>query len=144
MKKLALIMSSVVMLSACSAGVDNSSPIEHLTDLKHICIKEQKTPLNFSSQEIVQFIHNSLMKKQITSEVYKPNGNCKYILAYSLKGQENIINKAKIAVSEVNNSGRSRIGEVGYKYRGKEVEETKQTGIQGQFDKMITELFKNN
>lgn len=144
MKKLSLVMSSAIVLAGCAAGIDNSEPVEKRGDLKHVCIQEKKTGLNFTSKETVQFISNSLAKKNITSEIYTKSANCKYLLTYAIKGKKDLIVRGKLALAEVSAAGNTRIGEVGYKYRGDEKEAAKITGIQGQFDKMVLELFKNN
>lgn len=145
MKKLVLMTTSIAILTGCAAGIDNSKPVEPRSDLKHICIKEKKTGLNFTSKETVEFISNSLKQKNITSEIYTAQSpNCKYVLSYLVKGKKEIILRGSLTLTEFANNTKNNIGTVSYKYRGKERESAKLTGIQGQFDKMVLELFKNN
>lgn len=142
MKKLALIISSSILLTSCAAGIDTSEPVEKRADLTQVCIQEKKSGLNYTSKELVQFVSNSLAKKNISSQIYSKEANCKYLLAYSLKGKKELIVRGKLTLSELN-AERTLLGEVSYKYRGDARTEAKLTGIQGQFDKMVLELFKN-
>lgn len=144
MKKqtLALCISGAILVTGCAAGIDNSKPVEKRADLNHICIQEKKTGLNYTAKETVQFISNSLAKKHIKSDSYVKGGSCKYLLTYTIKGKKEAIVRGKLVLSDLT-AGRTPIGEVTYKYRGDEKDQFKLSGIQGQFDKMVAELFQN-
>lgn len=142
MKKLTIAIGCALLLSACSAGISNSEPVAKRSDLKQVCVDERKTGLNFTSKELVAFIGESLGKKNIATATYQAApSQCQYLLKYSFRGKKELIVRGKMTLTELRD--RARLGEVSYKYRGDEKEAAKQSGIQGQIDKMIAELFKN-
>ncbi|WP_386698567.1 hypothetical protein [Lonepinella sp. MS14436] len=140
-KTLYVIMASTLALASCSSSVTNSEPVAKQADIKHICVKDLNKP---AIANIGQYLANSLQKKGFTAEVsVNPSANCKYVLAYSLREENNLILRAKVRLSEVNNGSRTALGEVSYKQRGNEKEFVKVSGVQGQTDRIINELFKN-
>ncbi|PJG85414.1 hypothetical protein [Conservatibacter flavescens] len=145
MKKLFLLSFSLLALTACSAGISNSEPVEAGEKLTHICIRNSPTHLKYSEKEIAQFISNSLNKKRISSEVYTADlsENCTYLLTYSFAGKKNAIIRGKMRLSKYENMQRTSLGEVSYKYRHEEKNKFAQNGIQGQFDLMVSELLIN-
>ncbi|OOH90649.1 hypothetical protein BMT54_04230 [Pasteurellaceae bacterium 15-036681] len=145
MKKLAFLLASSVVLTACSAGISTSEPVEKRADLTKICIQERPTHLNVTSQDIVQFIQESLAKKNIKSETFKGSlpEHCNNYLKYAFGGKRDLIVRGKMELIEVKDQKRTGIGVVGYKYRGDEKESAQQVGLKGQIDKMVSELFQN-
>lgn len=139
MKTLVAFLSLV--LTACSSVITNSHPIERTNDIKHICVKQTK------SDEFAQALSQSLNKRNISTEIYQdtPSSKCQYLLAYSLVEEDSVALRAKIRLSKAEAEGKNKpLGEVSYKQRGEEKENVKITGMQGQTDLMISELFKNN
>ncbi|MDU8924509.1 hypothetical protein RYD26_06230 [Pasteurellaceae bacterium LIM206] len=142
MKKLLLIGVSSMVLVACS--VTNVKPVEAGKTISHICIKDSLNPqvANFST-----YLSNSLKKKNISSEIAKDrySDGCQYVLAYSLRGDNTgYVLRAKLRLSQINaDHRRVNLGEVSYKQRGEEKDKLAVSGVQGQTDLMINELFKN-
>ncbi len=144
MKKIVLLTLSTLMLTACAAGISDSQPVEKQAGLTSICVDERKTGLNYTSKEIGEFINASLKKKNIGYVVYNEANKerCQYLLKYSFRGKKELIVRGKMTLRELNDE-RKILGEVSYRFRGDEKEIARQTGLAGQIDKMIAELFKN-
>lgn len=142
MKKFMLAISTATLLLACTSGLEEREPVAKEANVKHVCIDERKTGLNYTSKEIVQFIQNSLKKKGITSDVFTKTGNCTNVLKYSFKGKKDLITRGSMSLISINGE-RNLLGEVGYYRRGEERDISNQTGFEGQIDRMIGELFKN-
>lgn len=141
MKKLLLSSLALSVLSGCSSGVDedNLKSVERALNIRHLCIKAstRSAPDNF-----VEALKTSLANKRISSEAMKNDGkDCEYILIANAKGNRQLIARAKFSV--INAKTKSEVGVVGYKRRGDEKERAKQTGLQGQTDLMVNQLFKN-
>lgn len=142
MKKFVLAVSAATLLAACTSGLEEREPVAKEANVKHVCIDERKTGLNYTSKEIVQFIQNSLKKKGITSEAFTKTGSCVNVLKYSFKGKKDLITRGSMSLISINGE-RNLLGEVGYYRRGDERDISNQTGFEGQIDRMIGELFKN-
>lgn len=143
MKKSVLILSSAtLLLTACTAGIEEREPVAKEANVKHVCINERKTGLNYTSKETVEFIQNSLKKKGITSEVFTKTGQCSNLLRYSFKGKRDLITRGVITLTQLGDD-KKLLGEVGYYRRGDERDISNQSGISGQIDRMIGELFKH-
>lgn len=142
MKKFMLAISTATLLLACTSGLEEREPVAKEANVKHVCIDERKTGLNYTSKEIVQFIQNSLKKKGITSDVFTKTGNCTNVLKYSFKGKKELITRGSMELISIDGE-RKLLGEVGYYRRGEERDISNQTGFEGQIDRMIGELFKN-
>lgn len=130
-------------LTACSSGgVDDDSlkSVDRSLNVKHVCIKgsTRATPDHF-----VESLKESLKKKKITSEsiANAKDANCDYILSFGAKGNRKIVAKAKLRLTEVKNQ--SEVGFVVYARKGDEKDRVAQTGLQGQTDTMIGQLFKD-
>ncbi|OOF70738.1 hypothetical protein [Rodentibacter caecimuris] len=146
MKKLIFIMLLGPVLAGCSAGLTDIEPAEKLNDLTAVCVREARSPLNFTPKELTAFITKSLEKKNIKTITYgqaKIPENCKYVLATSFKGKKELIVRGRMVLRENTSGTLKDLGEINYRYRGAERDIAKQTGIQGQIDRMISELFKN-
>lgn len=146
MKKLLLVIAGMIMLSACSSGTKDVEPVEKKTNLHQICVQERITPLNYSSSQIVEFISKSLEKKNLKATKFSGRlpKECTYFLTYNLKGKRDVIISGQVIVREQNTLGEKNVlGKVVYKNRGDEREWAKKHGIQGQFDKIIGQLFQN-
>lgn len=142
MKNFAWALLVTTLLAACTSGLDERQPVAKEANIKHICIDERKTGLNYTSKETVQFIQNSLKKKGFTSEVFSKTANCSNLLKYSFKGKKDLAVRGAMALVSLD-AERTVLGEVGYYRRGEERDISNQTGFEGQIDRMIGELFKN-
>ncbi|BFU60922.1 MULTISPECIES: hypothetical protein [Rodentibacter] len=146
MRKLIFTLLTSAILAGCASGLTGSSPAEKRADLTSVCVREQRTSLNFTPKEIAGLIEKSLAKKGIKTVTYegvKIPENCKYVLVSALKGNKELIVRGHLVLRERSDETLNTIGEISYRYRGDEKAIAKQVGIQGQFDKMIAELFKN-
>lgn len=146
MKKLVFTLFSSAILASCAAGLTGSTPVEKRADLTSVCVREQRTSLNFTPKEITGFIEKSLAKKGIKTVTYegtKLPESCKYVLASALKGNKELIVRGHLVLREYSNATLNTLGEISYRYRGDEKAVAKQVGVQGQFDRMISELFKH-
>ena len=146
MKNIALTLFSALLFTGCAAGIDVSEPVEKKADLISVCVKEKRTGLNFTDKEVSDFLVNSLAKKNINANIYKgalPT-DCQYELDYRIKGKKELIVRGRLVLLEYSKGNEKIIlGQTSYKYRGEAKEIAQQTGIQGQFDLMVGELFKN-
>lgn len=144
MRKIIFLTLSSFLLTACAAGISDSLPVEKQAGLTSICVDERKTGLNYTSKEIGEFINASLKKKNIGYVVYNDanKDRCQYLLKYSFRGKKELVIRGKMTLRELTGE-RKILGEVAYKLRGDEKEIAQQTGLSGQIDKMIAELFKN-
>lgn len=131
-----------ILLSACTSGLDERQPVAREANIKHVCINERKTGLNYTSQETVQFIQNSLKKKGISSEVFSKTANCPNVLKYAFKGHKDVALRGTMVLVSLGDD-KNVLGEVGYYRRGEERDISNQAGFEGQIDRMISELFKN-
>ncbi|MDO5054165.1 MAG: hypothetical protein Q4D86_02485 [Pasteurella oralis] len=132
----------LTMLStACSTTTFKSTPLSKINDLKHICIKDAENP---KLPEFTQLIAQNLKVKGITSEIRTElPPRCRYALAYSLNQKDGLIHSAKLRVSEMNYDERTNLGEVSYWLTGEEEKaNVAQTGLKGQVDNIVNELFK--
>ncbi|OOF54895.1 hypothetical protein [Rodentibacter genomosp. 2] len=130
-------------LVACSAGgVDEGSlkPVNRALNVKHVCVKGSTRG---APDQFVANLKTSLKKKNITSEsiASASDAKCDYILAFGVKGNRNIVAKAKLRLMEVKNQ--SEVGFVLYARKGDEKDRVAEVGLQGQTDTMIGQLFKD-
>lgn len=134
MKKLTLFLS--LLLMGCSSVITNSQPVENTNEIKHVCVKQTKSAV------FAKALSESLNKRNISTEIYQgqPPLSCEYLLAYSLVEEDLVALRAKIRLSS--KSEGKALGEISYKQRGEEKEKVKKTGVRGQTDLMINELFK--
>lgn len=143
MKKI-LGLAALLCLTACSSGgVDDDSlkTVDRALNVKHVCLKGSTRG---APDLFVENLKTSLSKKNITSEMIlnaKDIANCEHVLAFSVKGNRNIVAKAKLRLTDVSN--KNTTGLVSYKRKGDEKDRVEQTGLQGQTDSMISQLFKN-
>lgn len=144
MKKLTLatMVSSLLLMSACTTVITTDNPVKKRDDLKHICIKEAKRP---RLAGFTESIAKSLEKRGFTSEINieRVAPHCKYMLNYALNTRHNLVLRATVQVQELDNGSFDEIGEIVYKQRGEEKNNVKVTGLQGQTDRIVNELFKN-
>lgn len=137
-------LAALLCLTACSSGgVDDDSlkPVERALNVKHVCLKGSTRG---APDLFVDNLKTSLKKKNITSELVrdpKELVNCEHVLAFSVKGNRNIVAKAKLRLTDATNKNTK--GLVAYKRKGDEKDRVEQTGLQGQTDSMIGQLFKN-
>lgn len=139
MKKLVLLL-SLGLVGCSSAIITNSEPLKNPNEVKHVCVKQGK------AEYFAKALSESLNKRNISTEIYKtdPQPSCKYLLAYSLADRNGLAVRAKVRLSIKNGESLVSLGEVSYKQRGEEKERAARTGVQGQTDLMISELFKNH
>lgn len=142
MKKLTLVLSSALLLSACTAGVDVEEAVPREANIKHVCIDDRRTGVNYTLKETIGFIQNSLKKKNITSEVFRPDANCTNVLKYRFKGKKDLMVSGRMNLVQLGDE-KKYLGQVEYYRRGEERAISNQIGFEGQIDKMISELFKN-
>lgn len=144
MKKLALTVFSLLVLTACTNNFPTTDAVEKRADLTKLCIKEAKTPRLAS---FVPSLVNSLKNKGIESEVHInaiPQASCKYMLNYALNARNNLVLRATVRVNELDGNDYDEIGEVVYKQRSSEEQKaSKAGGVQGQTDRIVAELFRN-
>ena len=139
MKRLLLssFLFGVFVLSACSSGVNDVTPVE-ANNIKEVCLKGS---IRKAPDEIIEALTKSLKQKHIAARVVKKDDGCNHILHFSVKGNSKIIARARLDLRDSNNLS---LGSISYKHRGDEADRVKQVGLQGQTDLMINELFKNN
>lgn len=144
MKKVAFAIAVALSISACTNNFATNDPVEKRDNLNHVCIKESSHP---RLKNFVPSLQNSLKKKGITSEVHINTApkSCQYLLTYALNARNDLVLRATVRVSELDGSDYDEIGEVVYKQRSREEQKrSKEQGVQGQTDRIIAELFKNN
>ncbi|OOF40524.1 hypothetical protein BKK47_03740 [Rodentibacter mrazii] len=142
MKKIILGLTAFCLVACSAGGVDESSlkPVNRAFNVKHVCVKGSTRG---APDLFVASLKKSLQKKNIMSEsiVNAGDANCDYILVFGVKGNRNIVAKAKLRLMEVKNQ--SEVGFVLYVRKGDEKDRVDEVGLQGQTDTMINQLFKD-
>ncbi|MCF7530524.1 hypothetical protein ACOR62_00240 [Neisseria lisongii] len=142
MKTWLLPTAAVLGLAACASGVKADKPLPQGQDIRHVCIKQQATRLEYKDREVVEWFRESLTKRNISSEIFNGSkDNCRYLLTYSIKGKRQLIVRGRLRLIDFSGSERAVLGEASYKYRGEEKAIARNNGIQDQIDRMVGELF---